>query len=218
MSSSGHRVLICGVGGHGVVRLGHTLVEVAHTYFPNVSLSENKGLSQRGGAVCVAIAMGNTIQTPTVQDAPVDILLSTDLLEISRNIHRLSECGWIASHNDFDIPAHLSNKPSQVQVTREHLSAAMEMQMNSIPRKMMLNLDLPNSGLSKCKARNAGLLGMACSLLKFEPGRLWTVFEQGIPSELRDVNYQHFQTAYRYANKIFRQFEEDMQVQAECGT
>ena len=205
MNPLNQRILICGVGGHGIVRLGHALVREAVRAFPHVSLAENKGLSQRGGAVSLLITMGNSPVTPSVQDAPVDILLSTDLLETCRHIPRVNFNGWVVTHSEFVTPGYLSST-----YTDDDLNEQINGQINALPKKIILNMapcDAPNG--HRRVSLNAGLLGASCLVMEINPNHWLDLFQLGLTRDEQDINQILFEKCKDEAHRQIQQIEDD---------
>ena len=78
-------VVVCGVGGQGVLLLARTLAEAAFIEGLDVVQSEIHGLAQRGGAVVAHVRFGSRVHSPLVDPYKADLLLSLEALEALRN-------------------------------------------------------------------------------------------------------------------------------------
>jgi len=77
-------VLICGVGGQGILTLKKILGFAAIKEKKNFLASELHGLSQRQGSVAVHFRLGEVF-SPLISENEADLILSLDLYEAKRN-------------------------------------------------------------------------------------------------------------------------------------
>ena len=80
-------VVVCGVGGQGVLLLAEVLGRAAMFSGLDVRVSEIHGMAQRGGSViCHVRAREGRVHAPTVMDGSADVLLALELSEALRAI------------------------------------------------------------------------------------------------------------------------------------
>ena len=80
-------VVVCGVGGQGVLLLAEVLGRAAMLSGLDVRVSEIHGMAQRGGSViCHVRAREGRVYAPTVMDGSADVLLALELSEALRAI------------------------------------------------------------------------------------------------------------------------------------
>jgi len=78
-------VIICGVGGQGVLLLAEVLGTAAMKEGLDVRVSEIHGMAQRGGpVVCHLRAKKGTVYAPTVMDGTADVLVALEPAEAVR--------------------------------------------------------------------------------------------------------------------------------------
>jgi len=78
-------VIICGVGGQGVLLLAEVLGTAAMREGLDVRVSEIHGMAQRGGpVVCHLRARKGAVYAPTVMDGTADVLLALEPAEAVR--------------------------------------------------------------------------------------------------------------------------------------
>ncbi|MFQ5408719.1 MAG: indolepyruvate oxidoreductase subunit beta [Anaerolineales bacterium] len=85
-------VLICGLGGQGVVFLTRLLTETAVKLGHAVLVSETHGMSQRGGSVVSHVRLGQT-ESPLIRRGTADVLLATEADEAVRSLGYLRRGG-----------------------------------------------------------------------------------------------------------------------------
>lgn len=83
-------IVICGVGGQGVITAGRMISTAALLSGRKVVMSEIHGLAQRGGSVSVDVRIGD-ILGPIIPDGEADIVIAMEPLEGMRNLNRASD-------------------------------------------------------------------------------------------------------------------------------
>lgn len=82
-------IVICGVGGQGVITAGKLISTAALLSGRKVVMSEIHGLAQRGGSVSVDVRIGDVLG-PIIADGQADIVIALEPLEGVRNLKRAS--------------------------------------------------------------------------------------------------------------------------------
>ena len=77
-------VLLCGIGGQGILLLGEIIAEAATMSGYDVKKSELHGMSQRGGSVDCGIRWGKEIFSPVIPQGNVNYLVSLSQEETER--------------------------------------------------------------------------------------------------------------------------------------
>jgi indolepyruvate ferredoxin oxidoreductase beta subunit len=96
-------IIICGVGGQGVVLLSELLGAAAVSSGISVKGSEVLGMAQRGGPVFSNIRLGKTALAPLTPEGMCDVIVALEPAEALRNIHFLAR-GGVAIINSRMIP------------------------------------------------------------------------------------------------------------------
>ena len=84
------RILLTGVGGQGVLSAGRWLGEAAEAAGLPMIVSEAHGLSQRGGSVQCAVAIGG-LRAPEIPDGMADVLVALEPMEAARALQKVSK-------------------------------------------------------------------------------------------------------------------------------
>ncbi len=100
MESDVKAVLICGVGGQGVLLASEVLSEAAMNSGYDVKKSEVHGMAQRGGAVTSHVRWGKKVFSPLIEMGKADIILSFEPVEALRWSHYLGREGTIITSNE----------------------------------------------------------------------------------------------------------------------
>jgi indolepyruvate ferredoxin oxidoreductase beta subunit len=86
-------VLICGVGGQGVILFSDLLGSIAMSAGLDVKKSEVHGMAQRGGSVSTHVRYGRRIYSPLVEEGTADLVVAFEKLEAVRYLHYLGASG-----------------------------------------------------------------------------------------------------------------------------
>ena len=84
MSERIHNVVICGIGGQGIIKASEVLGVAAMKAGYHVKKSEVHGMSQRGGSVESHIRFGAQVRSPLIEPGTADYLLCFDAAEGER--------------------------------------------------------------------------------------------------------------------------------------
>ena len=69
-------ILICGVGGQGVLLAGDIIAETAIAAGCDAKKSEVHGMAQRGGSVVSHVRYGDKVNSPLIREGEADAILS----------------------------------------------------------------------------------------------------------------------------------------------
>ena len=78
-------LVLCGVGGQGLITLGRIIGNAAIIHGTGVLISEVHGMAQRGGSVIVHVRLGEP-ESPLIPKGRADAMLCLELLEACRNL------------------------------------------------------------------------------------------------------------------------------------
>jgi len=97
MSGSVMNILLCGVGGQGVLLASEILTGAAMDSGRDVKKSEVHGMAQRGGAVTSHVRWGEIVHSPLIEEGQADVILSFEPGEALRWSHYLKPGGVIVT-------------------------------------------------------------------------------------------------------------------------
>ena len=109
-------ILICGIGGQGVVYASKLLAKQALERGETVHTAETIGMAQRGGSVVSHVRIGGDCHSPLIPRGDADILIGLEPAEAVRSIAFLKPGGTVAvsnrgiaptNDNDYDAAAML---------------------------------------------------------------------------------------------------------------
>lgn len=179
-------VLLCGVGGQGVLLASEVLALVAVEEKAEVKQTEVHGVAQRGGSVVSHLRFGEGVYSPTVRTGEADILLAFERLEAVRYGHYVKPGGLILV-NDVEI------MPGQIGEYKPYPTGILEF----LGRKGFAIQMIPASAeakvLGNVRVSSLILLGVLSAHLDLSPRAWEAVIRRRIPERLLDVNLKAFQ-------------------------
>lgn len=111
-------IILCGVGGDGIVSVAKIISDAALKLGMNVKQSEIHGMSQRGGSVFSHLRISSEpIFSDVIPEGKADIILSSEPMEALRYLPFLSPEGWVITNSDPFI--NITNYPAMEQVNAE---------------------------------------------------------------------------------------------------
>jgi indolepyruvate ferredoxin oxidoreductase, beta subunit len=86
-------ILVCGVGGQGVLLFSDIISNLALGAGLDVKKSEVHGMAQRGGSVTSHIRYGTKVFSPLIEEGTADMVVAFERLEALRHVHMLRPTG-----------------------------------------------------------------------------------------------------------------------------
>ena len=97
-------IIICGVGGQGVVLMSELLGNAAVRDGIEVKGSEVLGMAQRGGSVFSNIRLGSDLYAPLTPEGKCDVLVAVEPSEAIRNIQYLAKSSMVILNSREVMP------------------------------------------------------------------------------------------------------------------
>lgn len=179
-------ILICGVGGQGILLAGELLGNIALESGFDVKKSEIHGMAQRGGSVVSHIRFGEKIYSPTIKEGGADFILSFEKMETLRYIPYLKEDGIVIVNNQKISPTNISIKASTyIENIEEHLNGKC---------KLIKTVDAIRVAgkVGNIKAVNVVMIGALSKFLMFTEDNWNKTFNSLIPKKYLDLNISAF--------------------------
>jgi len=185
-------ILICGVGGQGILTASDLLSDVLLQAGFQVKKSEVHGMSQRGGDVVSTVRFGAEVFSPLPAVGEPDYILAFEKLEALRQLRFLSPQG-IVLVNDFvweplPVAAGFEKYPQDV-VERLQAKAG---ELVVIPATAIA------AGLGNEKASNVVLIGLLASRMKIDKSVWLEVLRRKVPQRFLDLNLKAFEAGYGF--------------------
>jgi indolepyruvate ferredoxin oxidoreductase beta subunit len=153
-------IVICGVGGQGIILASNVLCHAAFLEGYDVKKSEVHGMAQRGGSVITHVRIGNKVYSPLIEQGKSDIILAFEKLEALRYIHYLKKHGT-AIVNDREIP------PMSVLTGAASYPENIETDLKRHGKIIYVDAEKIALGLGNIRTVNIILLGVLSNLLDF---------------------------------------------------
>ncbi|MGI9132349.1 MAG: indolepyruvate oxidoreductase subunit beta [Rhodoferax sp.] len=103
-------LVICGVGGQGVLSIAWVIDHAAHAAGLHLKQSEVHGMAQRGGAVSAFVRISDQpVASDLIADGSADMVLSVEPMEALRYTRLLRPDGWFIS--DITPMVNMDNYP-----------------------------------------------------------------------------------------------------------
>ena len=97
-------ILVCGIGGQGVMTATEILAEAAIAEGHDVKKTEVAGMAQRGGVVTSHLRFGRKVLSPQIEPGTVQVLLGFEGAEALRWSHYLKPDGLALVNNAKLVP------------------------------------------------------------------------------------------------------------------
>lgn len=111
-------IILCGVGGDGIVSVAKIISDAALNLGMYVKQSEIHGMSQRGGSVFSHLRISSDpIFADVIPEGKADIILSSEPMEALRYLPFLAPEGWVITNSDPFV--NIKNYPDIEKVYAE---------------------------------------------------------------------------------------------------
>ncbi len=149
-------IILCGVGGQGILSVATIIGEAATKAGINLKQAEVHGMSQRGGDVQSNLRLSTeTIYSDLIPLGGCDLVISMEPMEALRYLPYLSKDGVIVTSNKPFI--NIPNYPDQ---------EALFAELNALPNVVQLDIEQVAKDAGNPRGANVVLLGMAAKYLE----------------------------------------------------
>jgi indolepyruvate ferredoxin oxidoreductase beta subunit len=192
-------IIICGVGGQGVVLMSELLGTAAVKGGIGVKGSEVLGMAQRGGSVFSNLRLGDDIYSPLTVEGKCDILLAVEPSEAIRNIQYLSRSSIVIMNTTSVLPftvfQGMSSYPDISQIL-EKLNQASE-------RVIPLDASQIAREAGNVQTTNVVMMGalFGTELLSISVEIAKEVVKGRVPARAIDANLKAFDMGYAEVQK-----------------
>lgn len=179
-------ILVCGVGGQGIILASAVMADTFLRAGYDVKQGEVHGMAQRGGAVISFVRFGPQVFSPIPKMGEVDFLFSTEKLEALRWITWCTP-ETVVICDQIEIPPPAVNLgtmdyPKDIEGFFEaHFKKAYFLPATQVAKE-----------LGNPRAANVVLLGKFSSFLEI-PQELWEEsLKEHVPKRFQELNIQAF--------------------------
>ncbi len=177
-------ILICGVGGQGVLLASEVLTLAALNSGMDVKKSEVHGMSQRGGSVESHIRYGKTVHSPLIRKGTAGTMMAFEPLEALRYAEYLAKDGiaLISTHKvvptllkEEDYPGSIKEKLSK------YCAKVLEIPTHEITKE-----------LGNPRVANVVLLGALSNFIDLDLEALEAAMAARVPPKVLELNKKAF--------------------------
>lgn len=149
-------IILCGVGGQGILSIATIIGEAATKAGINLKQAEVHGMSQRGGDVQSNLRLSTeTIYSDLIPLAGADVVISMEPMESLRYLAYLSPKGTIVTSSKPFI--NIPNYPDE---------AALNAELDALPSVAKLDIETVAKDCGNARGANMVLLGMAAPYIE----------------------------------------------------
>ena len=149
-------IILCGVGGQGILSIATIIGEAATEAGINLKQAEVHGMSQRGGDVQSNLRLStDPIYSDLISLGGADVVISMEPMESLRYLPYLAKSGTIVT----------SNKPF-VNIPDYPDETALMAELSSMPSVVQLNIEDVAKDAGNARGANMVLLGMAAPFIE----------------------------------------------------
>ena len=194
MDDSTQNILICGIGGQGVVLAGRIISHATFESGMDIKTSEVHGMSQRGGSVSTHIRFGKKIFSPLIPENGATAILSFDIYETLRYAGSFANKNTIiVSSNDGKTPAWTSKtKNGTIKNNFTNIHSIVSVLKDNFKFLTLLDDKLIAENLGNVKVSNIILIG-ALSVFTDIKEEIWLkTIETNVPEKTINLNIKAF--------------------------
>lgn len=193
-------VIICGVGGQGVVLMSELLGHAAVHDGLRIRGSEVLGMAQRGGAVFSNIRIGSEVHAPLTPEGRCDILVALEPSEALRNINFMSKSSLIILNTRKVVPytvyiGESKYPPLEEILKRVHKAAKKAIAMDAA----QIAVEAGN-----LQSTNVVMLGalFGTEQMPINIETIKAIIQERFPAKVAAVNMKAFDLGYNLSKKM----------------
>ena len=178
-------IVICGVGGQGIILASNVLCSVAFLEGFDVKKSEVHGMAQRGGSVITHVRFGKKVYSPLIEQGTGDFILAFEKLEAIRYAQYLKKQGTIIV-NKREMP------PMSVLVGAAEYPKDIEKKLRKQAKTHFIDATKIALELGNIRTVNIILLGVLSTFLNFKQKSWKEAIKKNIKEKFVDLNVGAF--------------------------
>jgi indolepyruvate ferredoxin oxidoreductase beta subunit len=184
-------VLMCGVGGQGVLAASETLALAALAEGLQVKQSEVHGVAQRGGSVVSHVRFGPRVYSPLIRCGEVEVLYAGEQLEALRYAHYVRPGGRLVCSDQSLEPIRI---PGMEKPYPQGVPAFLESKGYDVLVVPALRTAVE---LGDKRCANVVLLGALAECLPLSEASWQTALAERFPAKILDLNLNAFASGRR---------------------
>ena len=180
-----HNIVICGVGGQGIILASDVLCHAAFLEGFDVKKSEVHGMAQRGGSVITHVRFGKKVYSPLIEEGTADCILAFEKLEALRYIDYLKQGGPVIVNNR-EIP------PMSVLVDQATYPQDLNRKLRRLGAVNFIDATNIALELGNIRVVNIILLGVLSTFLDFKKEFWIKAISGNVKEKFVDLNITAF--------------------------
>jgi indolepyruvate ferredoxin oxidoreductase beta subunit len=206
MKENIQNILICGIGGQGVVLAGKIISVAAFESGLDIKTSEVHGMSQRGGSVSTHIRIGEKIFSPLIPKNKASIILSFDIYETVRYIRSFANVNTVIISSEYGKMPVWTTKDKKARIREELMSAQYiaDFLKANFKSLRLINDKKIAEDIGNIKISNIVSIGLLSNFTQIEEKTWLKAVKNNVPAITADLNIKAFLAGRgNYGNKIF---------------
>lgn len=185
-------ILLCGVGGQGIVLASRIIAGAAMKAEEKVSSAETIGMAQKGGCVTSHVRIGDS-HSPLIPLSRADIMMAFEPAEAVRNIDYLKPEGVVIVNRTPVMPVSASLSGSRYNAN----------EMIDFLEENFQCVVVDSSVFKSEKFLNIGMLGVAVATgkLGFSKELIIKEIKTRVPNRFMEVNLEAFEMGFCLGGK-----------------
>lgn len=180
-------ILLCGVGGQGIILASKILAVGLIKAGYDVKMSEVHGMAQRGGSVTTQVRYGDKVHSPIIGKGQADVLVSFETMETTRYLDYVKPDGRVVI-NEYQIPS-----APILSGVAEYPKGVIEAISSKLNTTVFKAAELAE-GLGNLKTMNVIVVGALVRAMGLENIVDWNeVIKETVKAHFVDINIKAFQ-------------------------
>jgi indolepyruvate ferredoxin oxidoreductase beta subunit len=184
-SKEPNNIIICGVGGQGIILASDVLCQAAFLSGYDVKKSEVHGMAQRGGSVITHVRFGEAVHSPLIEQGTCHFMLAFEKLEALRYTDYLRKDGHIIV-DDREIP------PMSVLIGNNKYPVDIEKKSRNFGVVHLIEATNIAFELGNLRVVNIILLGVLSNFLKLKEKCWQDAIRQNVKERFIELNINAF--------------------------
>ena len=187
-------ILLCGVGGQGIILASKILATGLIKAGYDVKMSEVHGMAQRGGSVTTQVRYGEKVYSPIIGKGQADVLVSFETMETPRWIDYVKPDGKVVI-NAYQIPS-----ATIVSGAAEYPEGVIE-DLSSKDNTTVFKAAELAEELGNIKTMNVIIVGALVKAMGLESAIDWTeIIKENVKEKFIDINIKAFEIGINQVN------------------
>jgi indolepyruvate ferredoxin oxidoreductase beta subunit len=179
-------LLLCGVGGQGILLASEVISSACMKAGFDVKQSEVHGMAQRGGSVISHIRFGDKVYSPLIEQGGADMVVSFELLEALRYLPYMNRDTKVIVSTQKILPA-----PVATGMDTYPADILDQLRQRGLPVFPLDAFEIAKSA-GETRAVNLVLVGALSAFMPLDEKVFLQVINDRIPEKIRKVNIDAF--------------------------